>query len=93
LRIVTLLFSAAQQHGLGCQPSAHAVIIRGTPNLRCDEGRWAGGVPLDILQMLGRADARNMTVKGEEGIILTQHSRLQFYLSLHRHAAGGKSDD
>jgi pre-mRNA-splicing helicase BRR2 len=60
---------------------AHAVIIRGTQIYDPAKGRWAELSPLDILQMLGRAGRPQYDSEGE-GIILTQHTQLQYYLSL-----------
>jgi pre-mRNA-splicing helicase BRR2 len=65
----------------GVNLPAHAVIIRGTQIYDPAKGRWAELSPLDILQMLGRAGRPQYDSEGE-GIILTQHSELQYYLSL-----------
>ena len=65
----------------GVNLPAHAVIIRGTQIYDPAKGRWAELSPLDILQMLGRAGRPQFDSEGE-GIILTQHSELQYYLSL-----------
>lgn len=65
----------------GVNLPAHAVIIRGTQIYNPSKGRWAELSPLDILQMLGRAGRPQYDEFGE-GIILTQHSQLQYYLSL-----------
>ena len=65
----------------GVNLPAHVVIIRGTQIYDPSKGRWAELSPLDVLQMLGRAGRPQYDSQGE-GIILTQHSQLQYYLSL-----------
>lgn len=65
----------------GVNLPCHTVIIRGTQIYDPAKGRWAELSPLDILQMLGRAGRPQYDSEGE-GIIITQHSELQFYLSL-----------
>jgi pre-mRNA-splicing helicase BRR2 len=46
-----------------------------------EQGRWVELSPLDIMQMMGRAGRYGLDSEGE-GIILTAHTELQFYLSL-----------
>ncbi|KAL3945346.1 MAG: hypothetical protein SGBAC_000551 [Bacillariaceae sp.] len=65
----------------GVNLPAHAVIIKGTQIYDPSKGRWAELSPLDVLQMLGRAGRPQYDNEGE-GIIMTQHSELQYYLSL-----------
>jgi pre-mRNA-splicing helicase BRR2 len=65
----------------GVNLPAHAVIIKGTQIYDPSKGKWAELSPLDVLQMLGRAGRPQYDSEGE-GIILTQHSELQYYLSL-----------
>ena len=65
----------------GVNLPAHAVIIKGTQIYDPSKGRWAELSPLDILQMLGRAGRPQFDSEGE-GIIMTAHSELQYYLSL-----------
>jgi pre-mRNA-splicing helicase BRR2 len=65
----------------GVNLPAHTVIIKGTQMYSPEKGRWVELSPLDIMQMLGRAGRPGFDTEGE-GIILTQHSELQFYLSL-----------
>ena len=65
----------------GVNLPAHAVIIKGTQIYDPTKGRWAELSPLDVLQMLGRAGRPQYDTEGE-GIILTRHSELQYYLSL-----------
>ena len=64
----------------GVNLPAHAVIIKGTQIYDPSKGRWSELSPLDVLQMLGRAGRPQYDNEGE-GIILTQHSELQYYLS------------
>jgi pre-mRNA-splicing helicase BRR2 len=65
----------------GVNLPAHTVIIKGTQIYDPSKGRWAELSPLDVLQMLGRAGRPQYDLEGE-GIVLTQHSELQYYLSL-----------
>ncbi|XP_074602133.1 U5 small nuclear ribonucleoprotein l(3)72Ab [Brevipalpus obovatus] len=65
----------------GVNLPAHTVIIKGTQIYNPDKGRWTELGMLDVLQMLGRAGRPQFDTKGE-GILITQHSELQFYLSL-----------
>ena len=46
-----------------------------------EKGRWVELGMLDVLQMLGRAGRPQYDKKGE-GVLLTSHSELQYYLSL-----------
>ena len=65
----------------GVNLPAHTVIIKGTQMYNAEEGKFTEINSLDILQMLGRAGRIQYDTQGE-GIILTQHSELKFYLSL-----------
>lgn len=65
----------------GINAPAHCVIIRGTQFYDPSKGRWAELSPLDVLQMLGRSGRPPFDEFGE-GIVMTQHSQLQYYLSL-----------
>ncbi|XP_071827411.1 U5 small nuclear ribonucleoprotein 200 kDa helicase-like isoform X1 [Apostichopus japonicus] len=65
----------------GVNLPAHTVIIKGTQIYSPEKGRWVELGPLDILQMLGRAGRPQYDTKGE-GILITGHSELQYYLSL-----------
>ena len=65
----------------GVNLPAHTVIIKGTQIYNPDEGRWVELSPLDVMQMLGRA-GRPQFDKSGEGIIITSHTELQYYLSL-----------
>jgi pre-mRNA-splicing helicase BRR2 len=65
----------------GVNLPAHTVIIKGTQIYSPDKGRWTELSPLDVMQMLGRAGRPQYDTFGE-GIILTGHSELQYYLSL-----------
>ena len=46
-----------------------------------EKGKWVELGALDILQMFGRAGRPQYDTKGE-GILITNHSELQYYLSL-----------
>jgi len=65
----------------GVNLPAHTVIIRGTQMYNPEKGKWVELSPLDIMQMMGRAGRPQYDSEGE-GIIITQHSELQYYLSL-----------
>jgi len=65
----------------GVNLPAHAVIIKGTQIYNPEKGRWVELSPQDVLQMLGRAGRPQYDTYGE-GIIITNHSELQYYLSL-----------
>ncbi|KAJ2578702.1 Pre-mRNA splicing [Coemansia sp. RSA 1807] len=65
----------------GVNLPAHAVIIKGTQVYSPDKGAWTELSPQDVLQMLGRAGRPQFDTHGE-GVIITQHSELRYYLSL-----------
>lgn len=65
----------------GVNLPCHTVIIKGTQMYSPEKGCWVELCPLDILQMMGRAGRFGLDFEGE-GIILTTHSELQYYLSL-----------
>lgn len=65
----------------GVNLPVHTVIIKGTQVYSPELGRWTELSALDVLQMMGRAGRYGLDSEGE-GIILTQHSELQYYLSL-----------
>ncbi|KAK9455830.1 Sec63 Brl domain-containing protein [Dipodascopsis uninucleata] len=65
----------------GVNLPAHTVIIKGTQIYSPEKGKWAELSPQDVLQMLGRAGRPRYDVSGE-GVIITAHSELQYYLSL-----------
>lgn len=65
----------------GVNLPCHTVIIKGTQIYSPEKGKWVELSPLDILQMMGRAGRYGLDSEGE-GIILTNHSELQYYLSL-----------
>ncbi|XP_074640358.1 U5 small nuclear ribonucleoprotein 200 kDa helicase-like [Tubulanus polymorphus] len=65
----------------GVNLPAHTVIIKGTQIYNPEKGRWTELGALDILQMMGRAGRPQYDTKGE-GILITNHSELQYYLSL-----------
>ncbi|XP_038221111.1 putative U5 small nuclear ribonucleoprotein 200 kDa helicase [Zerene cesonia] len=65
----------------GVNLPAHTVIVKGTQVYSPERGRWTELGALDVLQMLGRAGRPQYDTKGE-GILITNHSELQYYLSL-----------
>ncbi|KAI3960834.1 hypothetical protein MKW92_027349 [Papaver armeniacum] len=65
----------------GVNLPAHTVIIKGTQIYNPEKGEWTELSPLDVMQMLGRAGRPQYDTYGE-GIIITGHSELQYYLSL-----------
>lgn len=65
----------------GVNLPAHTVIIKGTQIYNPEKGRWVELGALDVMQMLGRAGRPQYDTKGE-GILITSHSELQYYLSL-----------
>jgi pre-mRNA-splicing helicase BRR2 len=65
----------------GVNLPAHTVIIKGTQVYNPEQGRWAELSPQDMLQMLGRAGRPQYDTFGE-GVIITTHQELQYYLSL-----------
>ncbi|KAL4388243.1 hypothetical protein GQ457_09G026150 [Hibiscus cannabinus] len=65
----------------GVNLPAHTVIIKGTQIYSPEKGAWTELSPLDVMQMLGRAGRPQYDSYGE-GIIITGHSELQYYLSL-----------
>ncbi|XP_049856999.1 putative U5 small nuclear ribonucleoprotein 200 kDa helicase [Schistocerca gregaria] len=65
----------------GVNLPAHTVIIKGTQVYSPEKGRWVELGALDVLQMLGRAGRPQYDTKGE-GVLITNHSELQYYLSL-----------
>ncbi|KAH7681139.1 RNA helicase protein [Dioscorea alata] len=65
----------------GVNLPAHTVIIKGTQVYNPEKGAWTELSPLDVMQMLGRAGRPQYDSYGE-GIILTGHTELQYYLSL-----------
>jgi pre-mRNA-splicing helicase BRR2 len=65
----------------GVNLPAHCVIIKGTQVYNPEKGRWTELSSQDVLQMLGRAGRPQYDEFGE-GIIITNHSELQYYLSL-----------
>uniref|UniRef100_A0A8C4RBC9 Activating signal cointegrator 1 complex subunit 3 n=1 Tax=Eptatretus burgeri TaxID=7764 RepID=A0A8C4RBC9_EPTBU len=65
----------------GVNLPAHTVIIKGTQVYSPEKGRWTELGALDVLQMLGRAGRPQYDTKGE-GVLITSHGELQYYLSL-----------
>ena len=65
----------------GVNLPAYCVIIKGTQVYNPEKGAWTELSAMDIMQMLGRAGRPQFDTKGE-GVIITSHSELQYYLSL-----------
>ena len=65
----------------GVNLPAHRVIIKGTQVYSPERGQWIELSNQDVLQMLGRAGRPQFDTEGE-GIIITSHAELQYYLSL-----------
>lgn len=65
----------------GVNLPAHAVIIKGTQVYSPEKGSWVELSPQDTLQMLGRAGRPQYDTYGE-GIIITNQSEMQYYMSL-----------
>lgn len=65
----------------GVNLPAHTVIIKGTQIYNPVKAAWTELSPLDVMQMFGRAGRPQFDTFGE-GIIITAHPQLQFYLSL-----------
>eukprot|EP01113_Clastostelium_recurvatum_P015961 TRINITY_DN1902_c1_g1_i1.p1 TRINITY_DN1902_c1_g1~~TRINITY_DN1902_c1_g1_i1.p1 ORF type:complete len:2154 (-),score=847.63 TRINITY_DN1902_c1_g1_i1:92-6553(-) len=65
----------------GVNLPAHTVIIKGTQVYSPEKGDWTELSPLDVMQMLGRAGRPAFDTTGE-GIVITSHGELQYYLSL-----------
>ncbi|KAK9919282.1 hypothetical protein M0R45_027889 [Rubus argutus] len=65
----------------GVNLPAHTVIIKGTQIYDPEKGAWTELNPLDVMQMLGRAGRPQYDSYGE-GIIITGHTELQYYLSM-----------
>lgn len=87
--IAETLFAEGQIQVLVCTATlawgvnlpAHTVIIKGTQVYNPEKGRWSELSPQDVLQMLGRAGRPQYDSFGE-GIIITAHSELNYYMSL-----------
>lgn len=65
----------------GVNLPAHTVIIKGTDTYSPEKGEWVQLSPQDILQMLGRAGRPRYDTHGE-GIIITSHEELQYYMAI-----------
>ncbi|VDP05372.1 unnamed protein product [Soboliphyme baturini] len=65
----------------GVNLPAHTVIIKGTQIYNPEKGRWVELGALDVMQMMGRAGRPQYDTKGR-GIMITNHTELQYYLSL-----------
>ena len=65
----------------GVNLPGHTVIIKGMQIYNPENGKWVELSSQDVLQMLGRAGRPQYNTYGE-GIIITNHSELQYYLTL-----------
>lgn len=65
----------------GVNLPAHTVVIKGTQLYDPKAGGWKNLGMLDVMQIFGRA-GRPQFDKGGEGIIITTHDKLAFYLRL-----------
>ena len=65
----------------GVNLPAHTVIIKGTQIYVPEKGDWVELSPMDMMQMMGRAGRPQYDTSGH-GIIITNKSELQYYLSL-----------
>ena len=65
----------------GVNLPAHTVIIKGTQIYSLEKGRWVELCSQDVLQMFGCARRLQFNTYGK-GIIIMNHSELQYYLSL-----------
>eukprot|EP00922_Rhytidocystis_sp_ex-Travisia-forbesii_P046831 GHVS01069806.1.p1 GENE.GHVS01069806.1~~GHVS01069806.1.p1 ORF type:complete len:2164 (-),score=326.56 GHVS01069806.1:2269-8760(-) len=65
----------------GVNLPAHTVIIKGTQVYMPEKGQWVELSPMDVMQMMGRGGRPQYDSSGH-GVIITNHSELQFYLSL-----------
>jgi pre-mRNA-splicing helicase BRR2 len=65
----------------GVNLPAHTVIIKGTQVYNPEKSAWDELSPMDVMQMMGRAGRPQFDTHGE-GVIITTHAELQFYLSL-----------
>lgn len=79
-RKITVLVSTATL-AWGINLPAHAVIIKGTQVYNPQAGSWQELQPQDILQMLGRAGRPGFDKFGE-GVVITQHAMLNYYLGI-----------
>ena len=77
---VQVLFSTATL-AWGVNLPARRVIIKGTQVYSPEKGDWTELSALDVMQMIGRAGRYPRDTRGE-GIIVTTHSHLQYYLTL-----------
>ncbi|XP_065175302.1 U5 small nuclear ribonucleoprotein 200 kDa helicase-like [Sycon ciliatum] len=68
----------------GVNLPAHTVIIKGTQIYSPEKGQWVELGALDVMQMFGRAGRPQYDREGK-GILITNHSELQYYLSLLNH--------
>ena len=65
----------------GVNLPAHTVIIKGTQIYMPEKGDWVELSYMDMMQMMGRAGRPQFDTSGH-GIVITNKSELQYYLSL-----------
>ena len=65
----------------GVNLPAHTIIIKGAQIYNPKKGRWVEPSPQDVHQILGCAGRPQYDTFGE-GVIITNHTKLQYYLSL-----------
>ena len=68
----------------GVNLPAHTVIIKGTQIYNAEAGGFTDVGMLDVMQIFGRAGRPQFDTSGE-GIIITAHDKLQFYLQMLTH--------
>ncbi len=78
-QIMVLVSTATLAWGVNLP--AHTVIIKGTQIYSPEKGRWVELSPQDITQMIGRAGRPQYDTYGE-GIVITNHSHMIYYLAL-----------
>jgi pre-mRNA-splicing helicase BRR2 len=78
-RIQVLVSTATLAWGVNLP--ARTVIIKGTQVYLPEQGCWGELSSQDLLQMIGRAGRRGQDTEGE-GVVITSHTQLQYYLSL-----------
>jgi pre-mRNA-splicing helicase BRR2 len=65
----------------GVNLPAQTVIIKGTQVYNPQKGLWTELGALDVMQMMGRAGRPQHSAVGK-GILITNNTELQYYLSL-----------
>eukprot|EP00658_Telonema_sp_P-2_P075329 TRINITY_DN6483_c0_g2_i2.p1 TRINITY_DN6483_c0_g2~~TRINITY_DN6483_c0_g2_i2.p1 ORF type:complete len:312 (-),score=93.88 TRINITY_DN6483_c0_g2_i2:38-973(-) len=68
----------------GVNLPAHTIVIKGTKIYKPEKGGFDELSMLDVMQMFGRAGRPQFDTSGE-GIILTTHDKLNYYLAMTNH--------